>query len=174
MTKTTILSIFITNLGKYNEGELIGEWVDLPCDESEFDEVLERIGIDGEQYEEFFITDFESDYGLTAGEYDDIYDLNEQAKQLDDLDEWELDIVSALLDNGYSLNDALDKYDDVMVYSDCYDMTDVAYQYIEETGMLDGVPENIARYFDYEAFGRDMSYDGEFIFTDNGNCIEVI
>ena len=174
MTKTTILSIFITNLGKYNEGELIGEWVDLPCDESELDEVLERIGIDGEQYEEFFITDFESDYGLTAGEYDNIHDLNEQAQQLADLDEWELDIISALLDNGYSLENALDKYEDVIVYSDCHDMTDVAYQYIEETGMLDSVPDNIARYFDYEAFGRDMSYDGEFIFTDNGNCIEVI
>ena len=53
-------------------------------------------------------------------------------------------------------------------------MTDVAYQYIEETGMLDGVPDNIRNYFDYEAFGRDMSYGGEFIFTDNGNCIEVI
>ena len=174
MTKTTILSIFITNLGKYNEGELIGEWVDLPCDESELDEVLERIGIDGEQYEEFFITDFESDYGLTAGEYDNIHNLNEQAQQLADLDEWELDIVSALLDNGYSLENALDKYEDVIVYSDCHDMADVAYQYIEETGMLDSVPDNIRNYFDYEAFGRDMSYDGEFIFTDNGNCIEVI
>ena len=24
---------FITNLGKYNEGELIGEWIDFPIDE---------------------------------------------------------------------------------------------------------------------------------------------
>ena len=27
--------IFLTNLGKYNEGILIGKWVDLPCDNLE-------------------------------------------------------------------------------------------------------------------------------------------
>lgn len=27
--------VFITNLGKYNEGELVGKWLDLPCDDIE-------------------------------------------------------------------------------------------------------------------------------------------
>lgn len=171
-TTKKILSVYLTNLGKYNEGYLIGEWVELPVTDEELEAVLERIGIN-EQYEEYFITDYESDYRLTANEYSSIEDLNEQAEQLDDLDEWELDIVTALLSEGYTLEDALDKYDDVMVYSDCHDMTDVAYAYIEETGMLDGVPENIANYFDYEAFGRDMGFEGQFIFTNDGNCIEV-
>ena len=52
-------------------------------------------------------------------------------------------------------------------------MTDVAYQNIEETGLLDGEPETLRNYFDYEAYGRDMSYEGTFIFTDNGNCVEL-
>ena len=30
-----MINIFITNLGKYNEGELIGEWVTLPISEEE-------------------------------------------------------------------------------------------------------------------------------------------
>lgn len=34
--------------------------------------------------------------------------------------------------------------------------------------MLDGVPDSIARYFDFEAFGRDMEYDGTWIETDDG------
>ena len=38
--------IWIGNLGKYNEGELIGEWVDLPCDD--FDAVFERIRMEDE------------------------------------------------------------------------------------------------------------------------------
>ncbi|WP_413788539.1 antirestriction protein ArdA, partial [Providencia stuartii] len=25
-----MISVFITNLGKYNEGELVGEWLELP------------------------------------------------------------------------------------------------------------------------------------------------
>lgn len=171
-TTKKILSVYLTNLGKYNEGYLIGEWVELPVTDEELEAVLERIGIN-ERYEEYFITDYESDYGLTANEYSSIEDLNEQAEQLDDLDEWELDIVTALLSEGYTLEEALDKYEDVMVYSDCHDMTDVAYAYIEETGLLNDVPDHLRNYFDYEAFGRDMSFEGQFIFTNDGNCIEV-
>ncbi len=36
---------FVTNLGKYNEGELVGEWVHFPTTEEEMNEVFERIGI---------------------------------------------------------------------------------------------------------------------------------
>ena len=38
------ISIYLTNLGKYNEGFLIGEWVSLPVDEDELNEVFKRIG----------------------------------------------------------------------------------------------------------------------------------
>ena len=36
---------FITNLGKYNEGELVGEWVKFPITNDEMQEVFKRIGI---------------------------------------------------------------------------------------------------------------------------------
>ena len=171
MTNTTILRVFVTNLGKYNEGELVGEWLDLPASDEEISELLERIGIDGEEYEEFFITDYESDLGITCGEYDDLDDLNDIAENVENLDEWERDIVEALLEN-YDLEDALDKVDDVIVYCDCDDMADVAERYCDETGLLDSIPENLRYYFDFEAFGRDMEYEGEYIFC-NGNCYQV-
>lgn len=55
---------FVTNLGKYNEGALVGEWVKFPITEDELKEVFERIGIGskdefGHVYEEWFITDYE-------------------------------------------------------------------------------------------------------------------
>lgn len=37
--------IFVTNLGKYNEGELIGEWLKLPFTDDELKNLLNRIGI---------------------------------------------------------------------------------------------------------------------------------
>ena len=55
-----MLKIYLSNLGKYNEGDLVGEWVTLPIGKKELEEVKERIGIN-EQYEEFFISDYESD-----------------------------------------------------------------------------------------------------------------
>ena len=55
---------FITNLGKYNEGALVGEWVKFPTTAEELKKVFERIGIGakddfGQTYEEWFITDYD-------------------------------------------------------------------------------------------------------------------
>ena len=36
-----------------------------------------------------------------------------------------------------------------------------AYEYIEDCGILESIPENIQRYFDYEAFARDLELNGE-------------
>ena len=153
-----MLKIYITNLGKYNEGELIGEWVDLPISDDELQEVLERIGIN-ENYEEYFITDYENDFNYAVGEYDSIEELNEIAEQVDLLDDDEKTIVQALIDYGYSFVDALETYEDCIMY-DCSDFTELAYLIVDECGYLDGVAEAVSRYFDYEAFGRDLSFDG--------------
>lgn len=173
-TKKKILAVYITNLGKYNEGELVGEWLELPATNEEIEELMERIGIDGEEYEEIFITDFESDLGITCGEYDSIEELNEMAETIENLDDWERDIVEALIsEGGYDIKEAIEKCEDVIVYSDCYNMADVAEQYVETTGLLGDIPESLRYYFDFEAYGRDMEIEGEFIFTDDGNCIQV-
>lgn len=56
---------FIANLDKYNEGELVGEWVGFPVNPEEMEGVLDRIGIGerdpfGNIYDEIFITDVTS------------------------------------------------------------------------------------------------------------------
>ena len=48
-----MLSIFLTNLKKYNEGQLVGKWVDLPCDDLS-NAVVEVSGSNGD---EVFISD---------------------------------------------------------------------------------------------------------------------
>ena len=37
---------FVTNLGKYNEGMLVGEWVKFPTTEEEMQKVFERIHLE--------------------------------------------------------------------------------------------------------------------------------
>ena len=44
---------FITNLGKYNEGALVGEWVKFPTTHENLQDVFRCIGIDGVRYEEY-------------------------------------------------------------------------------------------------------------------------
>lgn len=170
-----MMNIYLTNLGKYNEGELVGEWVKLPVSDEDLQEVFKRIGIDGKEYEEYFITDYECDF-YEIGEYENIDTLNEIAERIDDLDEEQEQVVKVLMSEcGYDLDDAINKVEsgDYMFYTDCNDMTDVAYVVVEECDYLHSVPENIARYFDYEAFGRDLGIKGSFHFLDNGDCVEI-
>ena len=171
-----MLNIYLTNLGKYNEGILQGEWVELPITDEELEKVFERIGIN-EEYEEYFITDFESDFGYHVNEYDNLDELNEIAEKIEDIDEDQGEIVKALIhDLGYTVDEAIDKITDgdYIIWSDCDSMTDVAYKMVEEYGYLNDIPENVARYFDYESYGRDIGIEGTFIFMDNGDCVEVI
>ena len=47
------MAVYIANLGKYNEGYLVGAWFIFPIDE---EDVKEKIGLN-EQYEEYAIHD---------------------------------------------------------------------------------------------------------------------
>lgn len=58
--------------------------------------------------------------------------------------------------------------DDIIWYSDCDDMTDVAQHLIEETGMLGEVPTYLQNYIDYEAYGRDLELEGNSLVTSHG------
>lgn len=170
-----MMKIYLTNLGRYNEGQLIGEWVELPVSQEELKEVFERIGIN-EEYEEYFITDYECDF-YQIGEYENLDTLNDIAKRIEELDEEESKVVKSLMSElGYTLDEAIDKVNsgDYRIYYDCDSMTDIAYQVVEECGYLNNVPDNVARYFDYESFGRDLGLEGTYIFLDDNEVIEVM
>lgn len=168
------MKIYLTNLGKYNEGELVGEWVELPAAQEELEKVFERIGIN-EEYEEYFITDYECDL-YEVGEYENVDKLNDIAERIKELDEEGSKVVKALIQElDYTLDEAIDKVNsgDYMIYNACENMTDVAYQVVEECGYLENVPDNVARYFDYESFGRELGIGGNYIFLDGSEVIEI-
>lgn len=86
------ISAYITNLGKYNEGYLVGKWVKFPITPEELKKVFEDILLDGIRYEEFFITDYEVEPHIkgiasTLGEYANLDELNYLAAKLEDLTE---------------------------------------------------------------------------------------
>ena len=169
-----MLNIYLTNLGKYNEGILQGEWLELPATDEEIEACKDRIGIN-DHYEEWFITDYETDVnGLTVGEYDDIEELN----QLAEIIEQDAEGVAALIYFGYTeAEEIADRLDDLIHIEGSHMMSmdeSIGYYYAEECGTIDGIPENLRCYFDYEAYGRDIRLEGNFYETESGDIIEYI
>ena len=59
--------------------------------------------------------------------------------------------------------------DCVDAYAGQYDSeVDYVQQYVDDTGMLDGVPETFRAYFDYDAFARDV-FINDMAFGDKGH-----
>ena len=171
-----MIKLAITNLGKYNEGTLIYKWITLPIESDELQEVYKAIGIN-EQYEEVFITDWETKIeGLEVGEYSNIEDLNTLAEELELLSDVDIQIVEILLEEGYDITQALEKYEDVtyiQLEGSWNQEEDLAESYIEQ--IYGGIKwldkETLQNYFDYEKFGRDLAYDftikGEIAISNN-------
>lgn len=170
------LDAFVTNLGKYNEGVLAGEWLHLPAETEEVQALLKRIGVDGIRYEEIFIADYESDLsGLPGrlGEYESIDELNHLAHVLDDLDNSELERYKAVLDMGEytgSVRDLINLAHNL----DCFEYfpnisneEELGRLYIEELEALQ-IPAHLTDYIDYEAYGRDVRINEGGYFADNG------
>ena len=172
---------FITNLGKYNEGSLVGEWVKFPTTAEELQKVFERIGIGskddfGQPYEEWFITDYDCYVdGLydKLGEYENLDELNYLASKLDEMSQGEYEQFQAAMEIGdhsgslqeiINLTENLDCYD---VYPDIRDHDDLGRYYIEGLDAMQ-VPEHLRNYIDYEAYGRDVALEEGGEFTDFG------
>lgn len=160
------INVFIANLGKYNEGILIGDWFDLF--EATDEEIATVIGNDCE----YIILDFEAPDFFKIHEFSNIQNLREQAEAIEEIDP---EIMEAFIYHGYTIEEAIEKIEneEYNVYNDCDDMTDVSYQVIEESGMLSEAPELAQRYFDYAGFGRDLEIEGHFYRTGSG-YIEII
>ena len=172
---------FITNLGKYNEGELVGEWVKFPTTAEELKEVFKRIGIGqkddfGQPYEEWFITDYDCYVdGLydKLGEYESLDELNYLASKLDEMSDSEYAQFQAGMEMGdhcgslqeiINLTENLDCYE---IYPNIEDYDDLGRYYIDELEVMQ-IPEHLQNYIDYEAYGRDVAMDENGSFTDQG------
>ena len=100
---SSLFEAYITNLGKYNEGRLVGETLKFPATTEEVQALLKRIGVDGVRYEEIFITSFDGDVlGLYdhLGEYESIDELNHLAHLISELDSDEIETLEAVLNKG--------------------------------------------------------------------------
>lgn len=172
---------YITNLGKYNEGEIVGKWIDFPIYEEELNEVFKEIGVcyydeDGEYIktgcEEFFFTDWETDFSNDFGEYEDIDIINEIAENFANwYDEDKLKAACEI----WAAKEVSDNGEDYYnFYSGVNDDYDLGYYWIEESGCYDlSNMGKLKNYIDYKSFGRDIRLESNGDFA-NGGFIEYV
>ncbi len=177
------LGAFVTNLGKFNEGEIIGEWINFPIKQEEFQKVLDRIGIN-ENYEEWFFSDYDTNLrGLSdvLGEYANADELNYLTARLQDMDSYdyekfyamvedEMDLPQTGLPGLINLTFNLEKYD---LNTEVLDEEDLGRYIICDSGEFDRWKiEDLLDYIDYEAFGRDRSINENGSFTERGYIVD--
>ena len=153
-------SVFVENGMDYRNGGMTGAWFDLPMTEEELVEAFAKIGV---KYSEdacilnrdYVITDYENDLEYEVGDYEPIGLLNDLADRLQQVD---LVWLAAYMDEtGESLDEAIDRYEDNSEWFNGYTLTDVAEEFADE---IEDLSEFARRYFDYEAFARDLRIDG--------------
>ena len=183
----TPFEAYVTNLGKYNEGRLVGEFLKFPTTTEEVQALLKRIGIDGVRYEEIFITDYEVNIsGLydCLGEYESIDELNYLASLISEMDQSDREKFEAVIDSGeYSgsvkeLINLTQNLDCFEFYAGVEDDETLGRIYVEDMEAID-VPEHLLNYFDYEAYGRDIRLNedghyapGGYVLNNGGQFIE--
>ncbi len=161
------MRIYIADLACYNSGILSGRWVTLPSEDidNELKMILDRgtrdrkaAGVyDGVPSEEYAIHDYELPF--TISEYEDINLVNDKVKALENLSEYDQKKINYLTEyQGEDFGEALEKIDDVTLYVNM-NYTELAEELVEE-GYFGSIPDSpLSQYIDYEAIGRDLSFD---------------
>lgn len=118
--------------------------------------------------EEFAIHDFDGEELEGLGEYCGLAAVASRIEAaelaVDRLGSDGVAIVAAFYDyHSCRPDDAREAVDAVVeAYQGTYDSwTDWAEEYVDSTGMLEAMPEQLRYYFDYEAYGRDVRLNGD-------------
>ena len=157
------MRIYVADLAAYNNGYLVGDWIELPSSDiwAEVQKVLDQgtsIRVfenvyDGVPSEEWAIHDYELPWDIS--EYEDLDMLNDLAGKYDDLSEQDQKKLEFLINDGESMEKAIDNLDSVDIYEDM-SYLDLAYELVDETWE---VPEHLQAYIDYEKFARELEFD---------------
>lgn len=146
--------VYVGTYAKYNNGSIDGAWIDLDDhDLDSFQEAIHELHKD-EEDPEFMYQDWEGIPDEFIGECG--FNLKEFFEYLEVVTTSYLDdeVFEAGMDLGIPYESIEDAY-----YGQFNSFEDLAYEYVESTGLLHDVPESIKMYFDYQSFGRDLAMD---------------
>ena len=166
-----MINVYLTDLQAYNEGHLVGRFINLPISENKLAQTISEVLREGEvicgsgNHEEYFLTDW--GWGdvefFSVGEYENIYDLNKKLQAIEEVDSYKHKAIAFLLSEGLAndLDDAIYKAEDVIVHEN-QSMEDLAYDLLQECYGVDTLPSIISNNINYENVAKDLEMDGTY------------
>ena len=158
--KDAIINVYVANLEKYEDGNLVGGWVSLPIKKKDFRDFLitigkpQRIGV-----HDCYINN--SDFnGLKIEDYEGIQELNEVCKRMENIDPSKVNTFNALYEVLGDFNRALDYLEagDYVFYENMT-IEEIAKKRFEE---LYDIPESLGNRIDYSGIAHNMRYEGYY------------
>ena len=172
MKNSPSFRIYVGTYAKYNAGSLFGEWLDLQnyANLDEFYQACHQLHAN-ETDPELMFQDYESIPNFLISESwidEQVYAYWEAIENLNQEKIEALELycqqISSWMPNKQNVGELMDNFNEA--YQGYYGGSlkspeeEFAYQFVEETGLLVDVSETLARYFDYEAYSRDMFLSG--------------
>ena len=183
-----VFSIFAQNLAYYNEGELVGGWLDLPQPTEKIDKYLKEVVKIDREHEEYEIGDVDntSPFSYESMQWANLKDLNNLAIIYSFLDEIQKEAVEAYLEyegGDYGINELINiclQADEISYYryyfegieynQDCSPEVKMGYTMAEENGIYELLEkQGILDYFDFEKYGESFGYNEHLL--ENGYLV---
>lgn len=160
--------IWVGSWAAYNEGNLRGDWIHF-SDTDELDEGLKKLYKRYPRDEEWGVFDHDNMIGFNS---EDIHSAREWSKNWDELrekfnlldDEERQAMVTYIQDTQANLDDAEEAWSGIK--AEGYNRErDLAYAVVDSIGDLENTlsTEQIAGYFDYQSFARDLELGGDIV-----------
>ena len=144
--------------------EIRSAWFALPIDE---EELQERLGVDIES-EDYHILEKELPFADDVGEDTTIERLNDMYRTFETLPADIKEDYEDLMCYFSNLDELHQNRHDIIHYSWCKNMTDVAHHLLDNDPAFSSLSESIVRYFDFEAYGDNLDNNGNFLETEHG------
>lgn len=152
--------IYVGTYAKYNSGSIKGAWIDLEdhADKESFLEACKELHKD-EPDPELMFQDYEGfpkSYYHESSVPEELWDWLAAPEDDRNL----LEIYREHVDGDATLETARDNFAGTFDSEE-----DWAAQFLEDTGALEAIPENLRNYFNYEAYARDARIGGDITFV---------
>ncbi len=135
-------------------------FTDMDDFQAKYDANNDCFGLPVEEYEIQFIDGESADAQLFEAVGINQVNLERFFNEIETLDDHAKPALYFLLEQGYKLDDAMDKIDDISLYSGR--LEDAAESLFDEI-YLHEIPEHLHNYIDYKAFARDCECSSDFV-----------